>query len=121
MAKKLMTLQELADYLEVSEEKVNELIEKKVVIGYKLGGELLRFRKEQIDAIRSAIDSRLIKSDRVVVSETRKRRKEKLEVASNDWEGSNFSDRIIDFFYFNDFYIISGLVIAVLLLFIFKG
>ena len=59
MTEKLMTLKELARYLDVSEEIITLLVKEKVVSAYKLGGELLRFRKEQIDAIRKEIDARL--------------------------------------------------------------
>ncbi len=120
MPEKLLTLRELSEHLQVTEEKIAALVEEGVIFGYKIGGELLRFRKEQIDAIRSEIDSRLSDADRIVVSETRRRVKERL----NAFSGRNRStakDRIADFIYFNDFYIIATVVIIALVIVIFRG
>ncbi len=114
----MLTLTELSDYLGISEEKITSLVDKKVIIAYKIGGELLRFRKEQIDAIRSEIDSRVEDSDRIVVSEARKSAKERIKGSADE---ETVNDRLSDFLYFNDFYILSGVLIIVLLLIIVKS
>ena len=121
MPEKLLTLKELSEYLQVSEEKINALVSEKVIFAHKIGGEVLRFRKDQIDAIRAEIYSRISKADKITFSEARKKVKEKLE-AANEGEGSDtLRDRIADFFYFNDFYIVSGLLVIILLFIIFRG
>ena len=121
MTSKLMTLQELAEYLQISEEKIRELVDLRILVAYKIGGELLRFRKEQIDAIRSEIESRTGKADRIGEASVKTKTRESLTVAVGSPEKNTFNERIADFFYFNDFYILSGVVVVVLLAFIFHG
>jgi excisionase family DNA binding protein len=121
MPEKLMTLHELSQYLRVSEEKITALVDEKVISAYNIGGELLRFRKEQIDAIRSEIDSRINETDKITVSESRKKIKEKFETLKSKGETDTLRDKIADFVYFNDFYILSGVLVIVLLIVIFRG
>ena len=118
MPEKLLTMKELAEYLGVKEERIQSLVDDGVISAYKIGGELLRFRREQIDAIRSEIDSRVKDKDRIVVSEARKSAKERVKGAAGE---ETFNDRLSDFLYFNDFYIISGVLILILLLIIVKS
>ncbi len=119
MPEKLLTLRELSEYLGVTEEKINELVRAGVISAYRLGGELLRFRKDQIDAIRSEIDARVTETDRVDTSEMRTSFKERLQALRSE-SNSSFKERMNDFFYFNDFYIVSTVLIAVLLIAIFR-
>ena len=119
MPEKLLTLRELSEYLGVTEEKVNELVKAGVISAYRLGGELLRFRRDQIDAIRSEIDARVTETDRLDTSGTRASFKERLQALRSNNSGS-FKERLEDFFYFNDFYIVSSVLIAVLLIAIFR-
>jgi len=115
-----MTLRELSEYLNVKEERIIVLVEKKVIFAYKIGGELLRCRKEQIDAIRSEIESRILEDDRVEGGTSHYVRK-KPGVYSKKGEEDNFQEKWSDFLYFNDFYIVSGVLIAILLIIIFRG
>lgn len=121
MPEKLLTLQELSQYLGVSEERIIALVDNKVISAYKIGGELLRFRKEQIEAIRAEIESRLADSDRIQVSEARKNVKERAESSGSAAGEVTLRDRVADFFYFNDFFIVSGALIVLLLVFILRG
>ncbi|MBF0217067.1 MAG: excisionase family DNA-binding protein [Candidatus Omnitrophica bacterium] len=114
---KLLTLEELSYYLGVKEDRLVKLIEKGVISGYQIGGEFLRFRKDQIDAIRHEINSRVRDSDRITVKEHRKSLTNKRKVVG---EKDNFFDRIADFIYFKDFYIITGVIIWLLCFFILK-
>ena len=79
--------------------------------------EFLRFRKDQIDAIRSEIESRVGETDRVHLSEARARVKERQKIVTSRGRDS-LRDKIADFFYFYDFYIISAFLIIVLLMII---
>jgi len=115
MPKKLMTLTELSDYLQIREEKIIELVDKKVIVAYKIGGELLRFRKEQIDATLSEITSRVTDKDRLIDEVRPVTKRVKLRGADSVRQKNTFRDRIMDFFYFNDFYLLSGVLIAILL------
>jgi len=119
MPEKLLTLEELSSYLGISEEKIISLVDEGVLSAYKLGGEFLRFRKEQIDAIYSEINLRIKEGDRIPVSEVRTKVKERHKMFL-DRSSNPFRDRIADFFYFYDFYIISVLLIAILLVVIFS-
>ncbi|MDP8258650.1 MAG: helix-turn-helix domain-containing protein [Candidatus Aadella gelida] len=121
MSDKLLTLSELAEYLGLREERVIDLVDKKIITAYQLGGELLRFRKEQIDAIRSEIDSRVNEMGEMTAGDIQRVRKEKLKISSKSAGGNDPREAISDFLYFNDFYIFSGILVVILLIVIFKG
>ena len=118
MPEKLLTLQELSVYLGINEKKIKLLVDKGIISAYKIGGEFLRFRRGQIDAIRSEIDSRVKESDRIVSEDVHRSEKVRRFITA-DKGGGSFSDRVADFFYFYDFYIISIVLIAALLAVIF--
>lgn len=117
MSEKLMTLRELAEYLGAPEDKLIALVEEKSIPAYRIGGELLRFRKEQIDAMRKEIDSR------VHDAKTPKRSSlvRKVQVNKDPGQPGTFIDSVRDFFYFNDFYIMSAAIAGILLAIIFMG
>ncbi|MCK4852531.1 MAG: excisionase family DNA-binding protein [Candidatus Omnitrophica bacterium] len=119
MPTKLLTLQELSSYLGISEERIVSLVDEGVLSAYRLGGEFLRFRKEQVDAVHSEIKSRIKDTDRVSVSEARAKVQERHRMVF-DQRGDSIRDRVADFFYFYDFYIISALLIGALLVIIFS-
>lgn len=131
MPEKLLTIKEVADYLKVSEDEVKRLVDIGEVPAYKIGGSFLRFRKEQIDAIRPEI-SRIELSEpehaKIPLDDKGKpthpyteleREIKRREPVVRQYDYT-FAERIKDFFYFNDFYIVSFVVIAVLLYVIFK-
>jgi len=122
MASKLMTLEELSNYLDIREERIIALVDQNVILAYRIGGELLRFRKEQIDAMRSEIETRLKDSDRKSSSDSpKKEERVKLKALSKSDGTDSFEDKAKDFFYFNGFYIIAGVIVVVLLFIIFRG
>lgn len=117
MPEKLMTLRELSEYLKAPEEKLISLVEDKSIPAYKIGGELLRFRKEQIDAMRSEIDSRINEAKNT----KRSALVQKTQDPKDPGQGVAFIDSVRDFFYFNDFYIMSAAIAGILLAIIFMG
>ncbi|MFH1798935.1 MAG: helix-turn-helix domain-containing protein [Candidatus Omnitrophota bacterium] len=121
MPKKLLTSKELSEYLGIREEDVAVLVDQKVISAYKIGGELLRFQKDQIDATRSEIESCVRKIEKIPFKEKTNRGKEKLKISVLKTKEDTLSDAISDFFYFNDFYIVSGVLILILLVIIFRG
>ncbi|MFH1411067.1 MAG: helix-turn-helix domain-containing protein [Candidatus Omnitrophota bacterium] len=121
MSEKLLTLKELSEYLGLREERVIDLVDKKVITAYQLGGELLRFRKEQIDAIRSEIESRVRELGEMTAGEIQRVRKEKLSRPVGTAGGDDLSGTVADFLYFNDFYIFSGILFLILVIVIFRG
>jgi len=96
MTAKLLAIREVAQYLNITEKEVIELAERGVIPAYKVGGVFLRFKKEQIDAVRHKI-----KPNATLVS----------------IQGT-FSERLRDFVYHYDFYLLSLVIIGFLLYFI---
>jgi len=132
MPKRLMTINEVAEYLKMTEEEVKRLVDIGEIPVYKIGDTFLRFRREQLDAVRREIDEvEEINPDR-----------EKVMVKSSDHPAHPYTDlernikarepsvrqydytmveRVKDFVYFNDFYIVSFLIVGMLLFLIFKS
>lgn len=101
MSEKLLTIREVAYLLGINEKEVIELSEKGEIPAYKVGGIYLRFQKDQIEHYRSKIKA----ENHKVVPDS----------------GYTKLERLRDFFYFYDFYILSAIMIVVLLLIISKG
>lgn len=97
MGSQYITVRETAQLLGVSEKKVTDLIEGGQLQAYKIADQFLRLKRSEVMQIRTSGQ---------VVSENVK------------YEYTP-AERLKDFFYFNDFYIFSALVIAVLLYIIF--
>lgn len=126
MPEKLMTIREVADYLQITEEEVKRLVDKGEIMAYKIAGAFLRFRREQIDAVKMEIDSfeALQPEHAKEVHDPRARRVHAIselereirrtEPAVRQYEYT-FWERVRDFFYFNDFYILCFIIIGVLL------
>ena len=101
-------------------------------VAYKIGDSFLRFRKEQIDAVKQEISDVEEKDpNRVevkldakgrqthVYTESEKYAKRKIPAARQyDY---NLAEKIQDFLYYNDFYILSAIIIAALLLIILRS
>lgn len=98
MSSKLLTIREVAKYLNITEKEVMDLAESGDIPGYKVGGVYLRFKKEQLDQIKHRI-----KPNQSLVT----------------IEGTSF-ERMRDFIYHNDFYILSLIIIFFLLYLIIK-
>jgi len=98
---KMLTVRDVAIMLGVSEKDVLDLTESGIIPGYKVGGVYLRFKKEQVQEYQ--------KKSRPFTSKT------------SDLEKNSFGDRLSDFFYFNDFYILAGALIILLLAVILQG
>jgi len=98
---KLLTVREVSILLSISEKEVMDLAQAGVIPAYKVGGVFLRFKKDQVHDYKKSAHPSLAK---VSIRKP-----------------TPLQERISDFFYFNDFYIIAGLLILVLLFIIFKG
>jgi excisionase family DNA binding protein len=133
MPEKLLNIKEVAEYLRLSEEEVKRLVDIGEIPAYKIGGSFLRFRKEQIDGVKgeikeveekepehakAALDSRGKPAHPYTDLEREIKRKEPV-TRQYDY---TFFERMSDFFYFNDFYILCFIIIGVLMyLIFFKG
>lgn len=98
---KLLTVRDVSLILGISEKEVVDLAEKGAIPAYKIGGVYLRFKREQIQEYK--------KHTRALSSKPE---------AAQEYP---FKDKISDFFYFNDFYILAILIIVLLLVIIFQG
>jgi excisionase family DNA binding protein len=96
---KMLTVRDVSLILGISEREVMDLAEGGALPGYKIGGVYLRFKKEQILEFQKTNKTSLSKSEMPKYS---------------------FKDRLWDFFYFNDFYILAVLIVLLLLVIIFK-
>ncbi len=92
-----ISVREGAQLLGVSEKKIMDLIEDKKLQAYRIADQFLRLKKAEVMALKNAGD---------VVTE-------------NIVEDYTANEKIADFFYFNDFYIICLILIIVLLILIF--
>ena len=97
-----MTIREVAHFLGLSEKDVVECAERGEIPAYKVGGVYLRFQKDQVEHY-----------------------KHKTKMADVDTAaglpaqaGVTSVERLRDFFYFYDFYILSAILIVVLLVII---
>ena len=132
MPEKLISIKEVADHLKISEEEVKRLVDAGEIPAYKIGDTFLRFRKEQIDAIRSEISEIEEKEPQSVAKPaldgkghvthpyTQLEKEIKRKEPSTRRYDYTAAERVKDFFYFNDFYIISFALIVFLLYLIFK-
>ncbi|UCD55825.1 MAG: helix-turn-helix domain-containing protein [Candidatus Omnitrophota bacterium] len=101
MPEKLLTAEEASGLLGIPEEEIKKMVDKGELPAYQIGGCFLRFRREQLEAIRSAITIRLPE-----------RTLPRLRQSA--------IDKLLDFFYFNDFYIISAILAFLILWIIIK-
>lgn len=101
MTDKLLTLKEAAECLGLSEEKVRRLVEKGEIPAYQIGGTYLRFKEEQILSLKPVYSKR-------VSTISPKEEKETFQ------DKESFLSKIQDFFYFNNFYIITAIIIIAL-------
>jgi len=132
MPEKLLTIREVADHLKVSEEEVKRLVDIGEIPAYRIGGSFLRFRREQLDAIRSEIDEVEGGSTEKAKPVLDKRGKpthpytdlerdiKRKEPIARQYDYT-FAEKIKDFLYFNDFYIFSFAIIFVLIYLIFRS
>ena len=92
MEEKLLNIQEAAAFLFLSVEEVEELVNEGKIPAFHLDGKYLRFRREDLVHVRKVLA----------------REKEPVE-------HYRFWDGLHDFFYFNDFYLVSLLLILSIL------
>ena len=98
MKEKLCTTREASHILGIYEKDVIELANKNIIPHFKVAGEFLRFRREDILRIKPAI-------------------KKKYNVPERK---DRSLERIREFMYFNDFYLISVVIIIILVWIIVK-
>ena len=98
---KLLTVREVSIILGVSEKEVLDLAENSSIPAYKVGGVYLRFKRDQIQEF--------------------KKTHRPLSHGPDAHTDYPMKDKVDDFFYFNDFYILTGLLIILLVVIILRG
>ena len=98
MKEKLITTREVSQILKLSEKEIIDLANAGLIPNFKLGGEFLRFKEEDILKIKKDI-------------------RKKYDLPRQKGQSS---ERIKEFLYFNDFYIAAAAVIVLLLWVIIK-
>ncbi len=102
MAERLLTVRDVSSILGISEKEVMDLVESKQLEAYRVGGVYIRFKHEQIAHFHKTFKPH--SKHKTITSEK-----------------YTLKDRISDFLYFNDFYILSALIILLILVIIFQG
>ena len=132
MPEHLLNIKEVAAYLGVSEEEVKRLVDIGEMPAYKIGDSFLRFRKEQVDAVKSEVSNvEKVDPDRVDVKLDSKghpthpfteleRDVKQREPAVRQYDYT-FAEKIQDFIHYNDFYIASVAIVAALLFIILRS
>ncbi len=108
----LLNSKEAADLLGITEEEVRRFVSQGKIPAYKIGGEFLRFKKAQVEALRDRI--RILKRRSVPI--------EKIIPVEESARRTEYSarDRIRNFLYFNDFYVLTAILISLLVFMILK-
>ena len=88
----MLTLDEVKNFLEVEQQVIEKFIQDDVLHAYKIGGVYIRFRKEEVLGLKYDV---LLKKKKT-------------------GDPGSFGQRVWNFWRFNNFYIISVLIIAVL-------
>ena len=102
MPEKFLNLGEAAEILHISEDRLNELVQQGKIPAYKIAGQFLRFDKEQVEKYVGSLSTSPPPTTQAKKEDNYKK-----------------EDRLVDFLYFNDFYIISFVLIVLILLLIF--
>ncbi|MFH1504899.1 MAG: helix-turn-helix domain-containing protein [Candidatus Omnitrophota bacterium] len=98
MKEKLLNTREASSALGISEKEIINLANTNLIPHFKVAGEFLRFKREDVTKIKPVIKKKYR------LSEKKYRR----------------ADKVKEFLYFNDFYIISTIIIIILLWVIIK-
>lgn len=100
-----ISLNEASEILELSDKEVAKLIQEQKLTAFQLGNEVIRLKKDQVWELESQkrISAELFPVDRA----------QHQNVPVN--VKGTVADHVKDFFYFNDFYILSFVVITALL------
>lgn len=97
---KLWTTTEVAQYLNITDRDVEQLVKEGKLTGYKLGGTFLRFRPDQVATLRGAVVPR---------SQDDPARTSAIEPARS---------RVREFLYFYDFYILSSALLISIVIYL---
>ena len=105
---KLWTTTEVASFLQVKEADVEQFVKQGKLTGYKLGGQFLRFRPDQVKALKDVHAASQAAAVQMPFS----------QALPAGMRKDGFAAQLRDFFYFYDFYLISALLLAILVIYL---
>lgn len=114
----LLNLREAAYILGLTEEEVRHFVASGKIPAYKIGGEFLRFKRSQIEALRGRIKilkHQSVPIEKIIPHEESADFTAEGRSKAGAKDGYSLWDRIRDFLYFNDFYILAVVLIALLI------
>lgn len=97
---KLWTTSEVAKFLGINDIDVEQLVQQGKLTGYKLGGQFLRFRPDQVKTLK--VTMRFRRNTPTAAAPAR----------------ATWSQQVREFFYFYDFYVVSAGLLAVLVVYL---
>lgn len=95
----MLTVEEVKTFLEIDQSQLEKYLKAGKIHAYKIGGTYLRFRKEDILTLRSEIAPQKKKTS---------------------GHGNSFSAKLMDFWHFNNFYIIALVIMAAVAFFVIR-
>lgn len=98
MKERLLTTREVSQLLKIQEKEVIEMASTGVLPHFKVAGEFLRFKREEVSKLKSVVSNKYNILEKEI----------------------HFNEKMKDFFYFNDFYIICIVIVVFLLWVIIK-
>ena len=102
-----LTIKEAAQELGITEQEVIDLAEAGKISAYKIGGVYLRFKPEHVQEAKQNISQPTISQPNI-------------SQPTQDKVKVSLGEKIEDFFYFNDFYILALLIIILMLIIILR-
>lgn len=103
---KLWTTADVARYFGISEEGVERLAREGTLTGYKLGGRFLRFRPDQVKALKTAVTP----IQQAVAANAGPTGASRGQVG--------WLEQVQDFFYFYDLYLLAGVCVIGLVIYL---
>ncbi len=131
MSEKLLTIEEVSRYLRIPESRIRELVEKGRLPAYKIGGTLLRFKREHMEAFQRSSTAATPApgsppdhtAHRMTPLSLRGTPGHDGEVvtgrATVPRRKYTVAERLADFLYYNDFYILSSIIVVLILFAVF--
>ena len=95
----MLTIEEVKTFLEIDQPQLEKYLKAGKIHAYKIGGTYLRFRKEDILTLRAELAP------------------QKKKISGS---GNSFVTKLMDFWHFNNFYIIALVIMAVIAFFVIK-
>ena len=98
---KLWTTSEVARFLGIIDAEVDQLVREGKLTGYKLAGKFLRFRPDQVKDLKEQGGAKPAAAPRAIAARP-----------------DRWTDKLRDFWYFYDFYLLSFVLLAALILYL---